>query len=66
MATNLVCQLWLTFDPVYHQAVGMISAQLGTNLEDAELRLLEAADRAQMPVRVLVREVTSRTRRFYN
>ena len=56
----------LAFNPTYHRAVGMISVQLATGIEDAELRLLAAADRAQMPVEVLAREVTTRTRRFYN
>ena len=56
----------LSVCPEFDQAVGMLSIQLETTVEDAELRLLAEADRLGVPVEDLAEEVTSRMRRFYS
>ena len=56
-----VRQLW---DPVFHQAVGMVSVQLKTTVEAAELRILSEAGREGVSTDVIARQITDRTRRF--
>ena len=50
--------------PEVHQAVGMISVQIGASVHEAALRLVAEAEAAGLPVECVAAEVVARRRRF--